>query len=194
MILPASVINRCVGVASVSTHEGVVAATGVVTVGVIYQVTRDVSTVTPLSGVSIQTSKVLFNNLDGVLPWAIPYSSKRIIVCSIHCRGRESWNSLWGNFPRIQSSQSNQYSQNLKCKDELMTEDTHSNPQDSSCPRSRSQRHLPRPRHNPLLQTAGWGWYSSGFWCSWSSNKPSFKCYFLFSNYEKVSMCNVQYV
>ena len=57
MILPASVINRCVGVAAVSTHEGVVAATtGVVTVGVIYQVTRDISTVTPLSGVSIYRS------------------------------------------------------------------------------------------------------------------------------------------
>ena len=54
MILPASVINRSVGVASVSTHEGVVTAAGVVTVGVIHQVTRDVSTVTPLSGVSIQ--------------------------------------------------------------------------------------------------------------------------------------------
>ena len=53
MILPASGINRCVGVAAVSTHEGVVTATGVVAVGVIHQVTRDVSTVTPLSGVSI---------------------------------------------------------------------------------------------------------------------------------------------
>ena len=60
MILPASVINRSVGVASISTHEGVVTAAGVVTVGVIHQVTRDVSTVTPLSGVSIQTSKVIF--------------------------------------------------------------------------------------------------------------------------------------
>ena len=60
MILPASVINRSVGVAAVPTHEGVVTAAGVVTVGVIHQVTRDVSTVTPLSGVSIQTSKVIF--------------------------------------------------------------------------------------------------------------------------------------
>ena len=56
MILPASVINRCEGVAAVTAHEGVVTAAGVVTVGVIYQVTRDVSTVTPLSGVSIYRS------------------------------------------------------------------------------------------------------------------------------------------
>ena len=56
MILPATVINRSVGVASISTHEGVVTAAGVVTVGVIHQVTRDVSTVTPLSGVSIYRS------------------------------------------------------------------------------------------------------------------------------------------
>ena len=58
MILPATVINRSVGVASISTHEGVVTAAGVVTVGVIHQVTRDVSTVTPLPGVSIL--KVIF--------------------------------------------------------------------------------------------------------------------------------------
>ena len=60
MILPASVINRSVGVAAITAHEGVVTAAGVVTVGVINQVTRNVSTVTPLSGVSIQTSKVIF--------------------------------------------------------------------------------------------------------------------------------------
>ena len=135
-------------------------------------------------------------NLNGFLPWAIPYSSKRIIVCTAVSTAEAGSHGIVSevtslgfkalkatNIHRIWNIRMNWWQKILI-----------TNPQDSSCPRSRSRRHLPRPRHNPLLQTAGWGWYSSGFWCSWSSNKPSFKCFIIFCNYEKVSMCNVQYV
>ena len=135
-------------------------------------------------------------NLNGFLPWAIPYSSKRIIDCTAISTAETGSHGIISevtslgfkafkatNIQRIWNIRMNWWQKILI-----------TNPQDSSCPRSRSQRHLPRPRHNPLLQTVGWGWYSSGFWCSWSSKQPSFKCFILFCNYEKVSMCNVQYV